>query len=317
MTASRQQRTTVTRWERRIRVEMIRRQCVERKEGFELVARRPKKEIDRLGPAEEQLKCSSALELDSRLHILRWLHTNIDDLQPRHHPHRTSGHLPVWSYWDPSDLGEPEIVRLCRRSHQQWLGDDLIALDRGNTSTYVDKSVFEIEKSCQISRTHFSDLLRLNLLAKHGGLWLDATTLLTGQPDALVTNSDVFLFLRPNDPFVVSSWCIRSNPQNHLIQLWFNALHRFWRDHVNLFHYFQMHFLLESMILLDPMIRHQFMGIPACSALRPHSVQNHLRSCVGDHACPMPELLESSWIHKLTYKDLPPESPQLLTQFLP
>lgn len=45
-----------------------------------------------------------------------------------------------------------------------------------------------------ITNTHFSDLLRIELLINHGGLWLDATTYLTGTLPNYISEND-FLFI--------------------------------------------------------------------------------------------------------------------------
>jgi hypothetical protein len=38
-------------------------------------------------------------------------------------------------------------------------------------------------KRSQMSAVHFCDVLRLLLLRKYGGVWIDATVLLTGTPE--------------------------------------------------------------------------------------------------------------------------------------
>lgn len=53
----------------------------------------------------------------------------------------------------------------------------IILLTKDNWQTYADIPEYIIKKVSEgnISLTHFSDILRMALLADHGGLWLDAT----------------------------------------------------------------------------------------------------------------------------------------------
>ena len=70
-------------------------------------------------------------------------------------------------------------------------------LTEENYRDYVTFPPFIQQKidSGVISKTHMSDLLRLELLIRHGGLWLDATVLCTSpEVPAYMTDCDLFLF---------------------------------------------------------------------------------------------------------------------------
>ena len=45
-----------------------------------------------------------------------------------------------------------------------------------------------------ISNTHFSDLIRLNLLNQYGGTWIDSTCLQTEKIPDYIKNSNLFLY---------------------------------------------------------------------------------------------------------------------------
>lgn len=45
-----------------------------------------------------------------------------------------------------------------------------------------------------ISNTHLSDLLRLELLIRYGGLWIDSTTYMTGTIPAYIDDSNFFVY---------------------------------------------------------------------------------------------------------------------------
>lgn len=270
--------------------------------------------MNNFNQALDSLRLASDLEIDTREYILRWFNTSQRKLRTRPAMSRSRNSDPrVWSYWDSSEIGKPEIISLCAESQIAAFGSKMKILSPKDLPQFVqNRSVLEAQDRYEISKTQFSDLLRLSLLESHGGLWLDATAFITRTPDTRLFDSGLFLFLRPNDPFRISSWCIYSRPQNYLIRLWLKALLKFWHDHGELIHYFQMHFIFEAMVLLDPEANQHAMSFPAHSALRPHLVQSHLRICSGDHLAPVRTMLESTWIHKLTFKNLPPKPTDLI-----
>ncbi|WP_195419790.1 capsular polysaccharide synthesis protein [Collinsella sp. D33t1_170424_A12] len=92
----------------------------------------------------------------------------------------------IWMCWWQGEDSAPEIVRTCIESVRRNAGGhEVIVITDDNLSDYVDIPEWVLEKvRCGVmSRTHLSDLLRLSLLADHGGLWLDATFFCTGPLD--------------------------------------------------------------------------------------------------------------------------------------
>jgi hypothetical protein len=86
---------------------------------------------------------------------------------------------------------------------------------------YVSFPDFILKKWKQgvITNTHMTDLLRLELLIKYGGLWLDATVLCTGQAPEYFFSSDLFFFqtLKPGrdgHATYISSWLMEAKTNN-------------------------------------------------------------------------------------------------------
>ena len=84
----------------------------------------------------------------------------------------------VWVCWWQGIEKAPEIVKMCVESIRRNIGNHkLIVITEENISDYVEFPDWMIEKYKKgiISKTHLSDVLRLELMAKYGGLWLDST----------------------------------------------------------------------------------------------------------------------------------------------
>lgn len=92
----------------------------------------------------------------------------------------------IWMCWWQGEENAPEIVRACIDSVRRNAGGhEVIVITEENLSDYahIPDWVFDKVRAGVMSRTHLSDLLRLSLLAEHGGLWLDATFFCTGSLD--------------------------------------------------------------------------------------------------------------------------------------
>ena len=79
-----------------------------------------------------------------------------------------------WQGWDQA----PEIVKICIESISRNAKNHEVTLitdDNYKEYVHIPSWVEQKRKKGIISRTHFADLLRLSLLAEHGGMWLDAT----------------------------------------------------------------------------------------------------------------------------------------------
>lgn len=107
----------------------------------------------------------------------------------------------VWLCWWQGLDRAPEIVRACVASISRNVGNHPVTLvTDANYRDYVDLPGWVMDKvhAGIITRTNLSDLLRLSLLAEHGGLWLDATLFCIAPIDELVFGHPMFTIKRPD-----------------------------------------------------------------------------------------------------------------------
>lgn len=84
----------------------------------------------------------------------------------------------IWVCWWQGLDNAPDIVKACILSVKRNAGNhNVIVVTLDNYDKYINLPKWVKEKIDKkiISLTHFSDILRLALLSKYGGLWLDAT----------------------------------------------------------------------------------------------------------------------------------------------
>lgn len=105
---------------------------------------------------------------------------NFEKLLPQSDPHLQNR---IWVCWWQGLEQAPEIVKECVKSiHRQAGAHRVTVITEVNYREYVRIPDWLEDKyrAGIISRTHFSDVLRLFLLAEYGGLWLDASVFCAG-----------------------------------------------------------------------------------------------------------------------------------------
>jgi len=82
----------------------------------------------------------------------------------------------IWVFWGQGESSMPLLIRKC---HEQLKRNqnNVRLLTLKNLSDYIDipQIILDKVKTGQITWAHFSDIVRMTLLSKYGGLWIDAT----------------------------------------------------------------------------------------------------------------------------------------------
>lgn len=140
----------------------------------------------------------------------------------------------LWSYWHTDDV--PLVVRRCLANWQrQCPGWDVQLILGSALPRHVEAGAlphgFE-----QLPPARRSDWLRLYLLARHGGVWIDASSILTesldwivdAQADSRAEYLGYYLegFSMPGHPPVLDSWCMAAPPGMGFVEDWHRELCR-------------------------------------------------------------------------------------------
>ena len=164
----------------------------------------------------------------------------------------------IWWCWLQGVENAPEIVQTCLESVRRHLSDyDLRIITLENYAQYVEIPDYIVEKYLRgsMSANHFANVLRLELLVRYGGLWLDATVLCTGREMMDVLNeSDLFVYYIFDDLNLAfaSNWFISAKPDNDILRLTLELHHAYWREHRLAPHYFFFHTFFKMAALHYP-----------------------------------------------------------------
>lgn len=85
---------------------------------------------------------------------------------------------PIWVCWWTGEETAPELVKRCIKSiRENANGHPVNLITQDNYGQYLEipETILRKVEKKQMGLAHFADYIRLSLLAKYGGLWLDAT----------------------------------------------------------------------------------------------------------------------------------------------
>ena len=165
----------------------------------------------------------------------------------------------VWFCWLQGIEQAPDIVKACYNSLKRNLPDrEIKVIDNNNWTEYVElpESIISKWQKGLIPAALFSDLLRLELLIKYGGTWIDSTVLCTGfngskaQEFKKYLDADLFLFQYTKQgsiPVSISNWFITACSNNEVLIVLRDMLYAYWKDYNCTLDYYIFH-LFFSML---------------------------------------------------------------------
>lgn len=166
-------------------------------------------------------------------------------------PHENCGK--IWFCWFQGLENAPQTVKTCYNSLKENIRDrEIIVITEENFGDYVEFPDYILEKYKKgvISRTHFSDLLRLELLIKYGGSWIDSTVYCSGgEIPSYMLGGGLFLFrdLKPGldgHAVSISNWFITADSGDKILMLTRDLLYAYWKKS-KLTDYFIFHDFFE------------------------------------------------------------------------
>ncbi|MCI8319036.1 MAG: capsular biosynthesis protein [Lachnospiraceae bacterium] len=214
----------------------------------------------------------------------------------------------VWVCWFQGMESAPELVQRCYHSLQKNLTDrEIILITEKNMQDYVQFPEFILEKwkRGQITHTHMTDLLRLELLIRYGGMWIDATVLCTRKREEIPEyyfDSELFLYqcLKPGrdgHTQAVSSWLISAKSNNKMLMAVRYLCYEYWKEHSKMLDYFLLHDFIAVVFDYYP---EECRRIIQRDNATPHILLLRMFEPYEDRV--WEAILEQAPFHKLSYK---------------
>lgn len=235
----------------------------------------------------------------------------------------------IWQYWGQGldAAKQNQTVNLCFNSVDRFKGDyQVIRLDENSVKDYLDlpEFVWEKKNNKQFKPAFFADLIRLALLDVYGGIWIDATILLTAPINPIILQQDFFMFHRVDDVENKEFWekfnadyfgwnkehyvnvlnsFIVAKKHNTIVHICFEVMMNYWKTQNSIPHYFIFQ------IMFDQLMNHYLNDM---DFLKLDDTVVHLLQVVQDQEMnniKYDEILSKTMIHKLNYvKEIIPNS---------
>ena len=214
----------------------------------------------------------------------------------------------IWVFWWQGEGNMPALVKgcytqLCSCYH------NVVLITRDNIKQYchIPQYIYDKVENGHISFTHFSDIVRVTLLANHGGMWIDATCWITGEIPADVKEQPFIspkTLNAPEFPWWSNSrwcgWCMGTVFVN-------NPLFVFTRDFF--FTFYSKNSNIPFYLLIDYLYDYAYRKIPEIKQMVDAIPENNVKRGQLHFMLNKPwnqqeyeQLVKNNWVFKLSYK---------------
>lgn len=223
----------------------------------------------------------------------------------------TDEKVPIWICWWQGENNAPELVKKCINSVRKNVDADkaeIHVITLNNCMEYVTLSSQIIEKfnSGKISMTTLSDRLRMELLYRYGGLWIDATYYVNDSRINSVLDKDFYTqktgYAIWDDDVVHGRWAgnfIKGNAGFELFGFVMEAFDEYYKYKDELIEYFMIDYYIE--------IAYKNIGSVRCAIddCEINNVDVFFFNSQGNKIYRenvWNKLLKNNWLFKLSYK---------------
>lgn len=175
----------------------------------------------------------------------------------------------IWFFWGQGYEQMPEVVKTCYQSIvRNANGRAVHFIDLDNYTRYVTIPDYIITKFSdkKITFTHLSDVLRMALLSKYGGLWIDSTVYVTSPIPIDYSHYAFFTTkMEPREMTCISNarWNIQiMGGHSTLFQYIYAFWCQYWKENDLLIDYFLTDYTIDMALKLFPFFRTEFDEVP-------------------------------------------------------
>lgn len=214
-------------------------------------------------------------------------------------------------------------------------------LDQSNLNEYVNVGAIIGHNRTDLSKQHLSDIVRTNLIANHGGVWVDATCFCCRPLDEWIhdhTGSGFFAFLGHRKDTPVSNWLLASHKDCYLTSRIRDEVNLFWQENhfpapcdpssykllstiinwrlnctrlwfsfpvlkiLKIYPYYWFHYIFAELVKNDDQFRAVWNETPKVDAYTPHILQHYgLLNPIAEEVKYRIDL-NADYVYKLSWK---------------
>lgn len=215
---------------------------------------------------------------------------------------------PVWVFWWQGNAQMPALVRFCFENLKKQIPANrrLILLHKDNYREFTDIPEYIIRKLEMgiMNLTHFSDIVRMSLLAKHGGLWIDSTVFVSSSIPDFIFEQPYFSGKEPwrpygMEPMDFTLYLIGSSAGAPWVVFARDMLYEYWRKSWKLLDYLLISHILTIALDSVPELKKQVLE---CIFDMPEANTLQNRRNMACSSAQYEELMSKGQFFKLSYK---------------
>lgn len=182
----------------------------------------------------------------------------------------------LWMLWFQGWENAPTLVKKCKETWVKHNPDWTIHfLTSENISDFIDlEAIIPGYNTKDIRPESLSNVIRMALLLKYGGVWADSTLYCNKPLDSWLpeqtSSSSFFAFANPGPDRLLSNWFLAATPNHPIIQKWYDATVNYWDGRLERHTYFWCHYLFGELYQTDPELKNLWDKTPKVSADAPH-----------------------------------------------
>lgn len=248
----------------------------------------------------------------------RWLETRYRDVEaldcnpmPGHEPKRRR----VWQCWLQGMEQRPKLVRQCMESQRRGMPDcEFVEITEENCTQWIPLPQQIVEKWHKgiIPAALFSDILRMELLTRYGGVWMDASVLCTlDEPNnqahhrekvekILESEAFVMRYFRDGKVTGIGNWLMAGRAGNELTRRTRDRLVAYWMENDATVNYYMCHAFLGMAMVECPELTARMPKGNAYPCIRMGTIQEQHALTPEDWK----HLTHNACFHKLNYRTI-------------
>ena len=215
----------------------------------------------------------------------------------------------IWTAWFQGEDNEPEVIQLTIASIRKYANlHEVIVLTDDNISDYLDvpDNLQQKYRKGTIGKAAYADLIRLMVLAKYGGIWVDATILLNDPFDekcydlpfySIGVDDDKSQYISSNRWIAGIIGSKVNSKYSFILSTMFN---QYWTEHELYIDYFIIDYLITLIYINDEDFRKT---VDSFRKMQFHT--NKIKEIINkpyDEVCLM-NLLPKGQMYSLTYRE--------------
>lgn len=215
----------------------------------------------------------------------------------------------IFTMWQQGEESAPPLVKACFRSIRRHCKQELVVLDDNNFTQYVNlpPEIIQKYRAGKIRRAHFADIVRVELLYEHGGIWLDSTAFVTEPIPDWIIKEDFFVFMVGNvgQKYSYMQNCfIRARRGAYLLAAWRAMILDFWMHENHCFDYFMHQLLFKTLVENDARAKKYFAKMPHVDQDPTHALWHKYKHEQYDEKL-FKKLTAGAFFQKCAYADAP------------